>query len=235
MAAQLTLDIGLRDGATFALFEPGANLPLVAALEAAEEPFLFLWGPVGCGRTHLLQAACHHHASQGGSPVYLPLPALVAQGAVAMLEGLEQLGLICLDDLEAVAGEPIWERALFNLYNRARAAGTRLIAAAASPPQTLPIALPDLRSRLAWGPVFQLQELDDAGKIAALRRRAAGRGLELPEEVGQWLLRRCERDLPSLLLQLDRLDHASLAAQRRLTIPFVRSVLGAATTPPDRA
>ena len=222
---QLPLGVGLRDDATFGNFLAGPNAGAMAVLEAGTEQAVYLWGGWGSGRTHLLQAACHAAAAEGGAPAYLPLSEADAL-APAMLEGLEMAPLVCLDDVQAVAGRAEWEQGLFDLYNRVRDAGGRLVAAADAAPGALGLALPDLASRLAWGPVYHLEALNDEQKKAALRRRAERRGMELGEDVANYLLRRCPRDLHSLFGLLDRLDHTSLAAQRRLTIPFVREVLG---------
>jgi DnaA regulatory inactivator Hda len=220
----LTLRVGLRDSATFANFLAGDNAAALHLLQQGGEPFVYLWGGQGSGRTHLLQAACHAESARGGSPAYLPLAAL-ARAETAVLDGLEQMSLVCLDDLQAVAGQGAWEEGLFHLYNRVRDAGGRLLAAADAGPAVLGVQLADLRSRLSWGPVFQLQSLDDAGKLAALQLRARARGMELGAEVGAYLLRRCPRDMHALFELLERLDQASLAAQRRLTIPFVRELI----------
>lgn len=221
---QLTLRIGLREGATFANFVAGANAAAVAALMRGDEPFIYVWGPAGSGKSHLLQAACHGTAAGGATVAYLPLADLGDAG-VAVLEGLEQVSLVCLDDLQAVAGDGAWEEALFHLYNRLRESGTRLLVSAEAGPLHCGVMLADLRSRLGWGPVYQLQPLDDAGKLEVLRRHARGRGMELPEEVALYLLRHCPRDMHALCALLERLDQASLAAQRRLTIPFVRALI----------
>lgn len=220
----MTLRVGLRDSATFANFLAGDNAAALHLLQQGGEPFVYLWGGQGSGRTHLLQAACHAESAHGGSPAYLPLAAL-ARAGTAVLDGLEQMSLVCLDDLQAVAGQGAWEEGLFHLYNRVRDAGGRLLAAADAGPAVLGVQLADLRSRLSWGPVFQLQSLDDAGKLAALQLRARARGMELGAEVGAYLLRRCPRDMHALFELLERLDQASLAAQRRLTIPFVRELI----------
>jgi len=221
---QLTLRVGLRDSATFANFFVGDNAAALHLLQQGDEPFVYLWGGPGCGRSHLLQAACHAEGGRGGSPAYLPLAAL-AHAGTEVLDGLEQMSLVCLDDVQAVAGQAVWEEGLFHFYNRVRDAGGRLLAAADAGPAALGVQLADLRSRLSWGPVFQLQSLDDAGKLAALQLRARARGMELGAEVGAYLLRRCPRDMHALFELLERLDQASLAAQRRLTIPFVREII----------
>jgi DnaA family protein len=221
---QLPLRIGLRDSATLANFLPGANGAAIAALESGYEPFVYLWGAPGTGKSHLLQGLCQQFAATGGAPVYLPLGD--EQLAPEMCEGLEAMPLVCLDDIQAVAGNREWETALFHLYNRVRDAGGRLLVAADAPPGQLGIDLPDLRSRLGWGPVFHLQPLSDEEKVEALILRARGRGIELAPDVARYLMRRYRRDTHGLFELLEQLDRASLAAQRRLTIPFVRELLG---------
>src|SRR5690625_3357021 len=132
---------------------------------------------------------------------------------------------VCVDNLEAVAGNPVWEQALFHLYNRLRDQGRCLAVAATQGPHQLPIELAALRSRLLWGVTHQLMPSDGGGKIGALRPRAHARGLVLSQDVAQYLLQRLPRDTTALFQCLETLDRASLAQQRRLTIPFVKSVL----------
>lgn len=222
--AQLPLRIGLRDTATFENYHPGANAGVLQAVRSGTEPCIYLWGAPGTGKTHLLQAACHQAQAGGETCAYLPGTELPALGP-ELLDGLEQLALVCLDDVQALAGAALWERALFDLYNRCRDAGTRLMLAGARAPVGLGIRLPDLVSRLGWGPVFQLHSLSDEDKVEALRQRAVARGLELPDEVARYLLQRSARDTHSLFRLLEQLDRASLAAQRKLTIPFVRELI----------
>ena len=92
-------------------------------------------------------------------------------------------------------------------------------------PAELGLGLPDLATRLAWGLVLHVAELKDEEKINALRLRAQQRGFELPLEVGRYLLQRSPRNMVALFDLLDHLDQASLAAQRKLTIPFVRELI----------
>lgn len=222
--SQLPLRIGLRDSATFANFHPGANAAACHTLQQGTEPFVYLWGPKGSGKSHLLQAACHTVTEAGGMAIYLSLGEEEGM-APPMLEGMEQMQLVCLDNLDAVAGDEAWEQALFHLYNRLRDSGNRLIAAGAAAPSALDIMLPDLVSRLGWGPVFQLQLLNDDEKAAALQQRALNRGMQMPPEVASYLMNRAPRDMHALFALLERLDEVSLAAQRRLTIPFVREII----------
>lgn len=227
---QLPLGVRLRTSSTFATFHVGDNVPLVAALQVrAREPGappLWLWGAPGVGRTHLLQATCARAAEHGAASAYLPLGAEWL--APAMLAGLEQLALVCLDDLEAIAGRADWERALFVLYNELAERGGRLVCAASAAPSLVPVALPDLASRLASSLVWQLRALPEDTIPVALQARAHALGLGLPDETLQYLLRRLPRGYAELCDVLDRLDGAALARQRRLTVPFVRTVLESA-------
>lgn len=220
---QLPLGIGLRDSATFTNFHAGSNSEALQSLSRGQEAFVYLWGPAGSGKTHLLQALCQQQGEAGHTVAYLPLaePGM----APAMLEGLEAMDLVVIDELDAVAGQAPWETALFHLYNRLGEAGVRLVVAAPVAPAGLGIRLPDLASRLGWGLTLQLSANDDAAKLAILQLRARNRGLELSEEVGNYLLKRCERDMDSLIQLLERLDAASLQEQRKLTIPFVKTLL----------
>lgn len=225
---QLPLGLALREGARFESFFPGAHLEIVQALQAcargAGEPLIYLAGAAGLGKSHLLQAACRAAGAAGRSVTYLPLHDSSGLSP-AMLEGLEQQDLVCLDDLHAIAGNADWERAVFALFNRVREAGGGLLVSALQRAGHCGFGLPDLVSRLGWGVTYVLLPLVDEQVVAALTLRARGRGLELPEDTAQYLLRRMPRDLPSVFNLLDRLDEASMIEQRRLTVPFVKSVL----------
>lgn len=228
VSQQLALGVGLRDDATFETFYPGPNgiaVAMVKALaEGVAEHQVYLWGPVGIGRSHLLQAACQQASRVGRRVTYLPLGQLPRLDP-ALLEGLESLDLVAVDDVDAIAGQHSWERGMFDLINRLRASRTRLAVAAGSPPAAVGFSLPDLTSRLGWGPVFQLHPLTEPDRRAVLHEAAERRGLSLSADAVGFLMTRCRRDLASLLATLDSLDRASLAAQRRLTIPFIRQVL----------
>ena len=237
-SAQLPLSIGLRDDCRFDNYFVADNREAVAALQhhasMESDTVFYLWGGAGTGKTHLLQAACHHatllDSRRATAVAYLPLTqALMETDRLdpAMLEGLEHLALICIDDIQAIAGQPLWETALFHLYNRIRARGTRCIIAGNSSPHGVGLHMPDLVSRLCWGQMLHLNALNDEEVIAALQLRARYRGLELSDEVARFLWRHYPRDTASLFALLDRLDRDSLAAQRKLTIPFVKTFMQA--------
>lgn len=229
--AQLALNLRLRDASSFENFlvagnrEPFERVHASVARLAGSTPaqWLYLWGEAGCGKTHLLEAACRAAQEQGQAALYLPLREK-ATLSTALLEDVEQSALVCVDDVQAIAGDKAWEAALFALYERLRAQRRMLMLAAQTSPAGSDFKLADLASRLSAGLVYQLHALSDSEKISALRLRAQRRGLAMTEEVANYLLTRFPRDTHSLFALLDRLDVATLAAQRRLTIPFLRSL-----------
>ncbi|MFT3807392.1 DnaA regulatory inactivator Hda [Arenimonas sp.] len=185
------------------------------------EDWLYLAGPAGSGKTHLLLAACAEAQQRGETSAYLPLATMAGRLGDALV-GAERSALVCLDSLEAIAGHRGDEEALFHFHNRARAADCRVIYAAQAMPSALPLSLPDLRSRLEQCTRLSLDALDESGRRLVLRRRAERRGLELDDAVLDFLFRRVGRDLGGLTALLDRLDRESLAAQRRITVPFLK-------------
>lgn len=228
MINQLTLGVGLKDETTFTNYYAGRNGALIEELKKTAsgvgEHIIYFCGTGGMGCTHLLQACCHVANHHKLSSVYLPLANLI-QFSPDIFEGLETLQLICIDDLQMIAGKPNWEEAFFHAYNRIHEAGGRLIVTANVMPKSLGLVLPDVVSRLSWGMVFQLQSLTDEEKIAVLIMRAKLRGMTLSEEVAKFILNHCPRQMSVLFAALDALDKASLAAQRKLTIPFVKEIL----------
>ena len=200
------------------------DLLVAVAVDHARD-WLFLAGSDGSGKTHLLLGACAQARAAGLDASYLPLPALAGRLDDA-LQGQSRAALVCLDGVEAIAGSREDEVALFHFHNAARAAGARVVYAANAMPSALPLALPDLRSRLEQCTRIALEPLDEAARREVLRQRAARRGLELDDAVLDWLFRRVGRDLGTLSQLLDRLDRESMAAQRRITIPFLREKMG---------
>jgi DnaA family protein len=228
MVSQLTLGVGLKDEATFANYYPGHNGPLIQELKKTAsgkgERVIYFCGAGGEGCTHLLQACCHEANQNKLTAVYIPLASLI-DFSPDIFEGLESLKLVCIDDLHLIAGRPAWEEAFFHVYNRIHDAGGSLVVTANVMPKSLGVALPDVVSRLSWGVVFQLQSLNDKEKLAVLTMRAERRGMILSDEVGKFILNHCPRHMSTLFAALEALDKMTLAAQRKLTIPFVKTVL----------
>jgi DnaA-homolog protein len=224
---QLPLGVRIPDRAVFGTYLPARNveaiehLSLLASGHRSETTWIC--GPPGSGKTHLLQAVCVQ-ASETAQAGFYPLKELKALGA-GVLDDLPQLNCLCLDDVDLVIGNREWELALFRLLRETQERSSRLVMSAAVPPALLTWKLPDLGSRCAASMVFQLRALDEDEQQEALKLHARIRGVDLPDDTARWLLRRFPRDMRTLYDLLDTLDEASLVAQRRLTVPFIRSVL----------
>lgn len=230
MIAQLSLALSLRDEATFDNFfapdgDPRAVVKRVlSTAPAGQEHLIFLWGGAGSGLSHLLQATCHSFITRKLAVQYLAVAEVMEVDPAALLAGMENQALVCIDGIDAVAGKDHWERALFNLFNKIREKGHLMVVGANCSPRELGLHLPDLQSRLSWGLTFHLAPYNDLEKQAILRFRAGRLGIEMPEEVAAFILNRCGRDLDELMARLRKLDSAALQAKRRVTIPFVKEV-----------
>lgn len=230
MNKQLALTIELNQQAYLNDFCWGANSLLKQHLEQSlqgkGERIIYIWGPPGNGKSHLLQGCCQALAIPDSSTaIYLPLQLLKEWGP-ASIENLAEYPFIAIDDIDVIAGESPWEEALFHLYNQVRDNGqTFLLMSGQDAPTASTIQLPDLRSRLTGGLVLQLQELSDELKILTLQQQAHKRGFILSSQVAFFLINRCTRNMHDLQKILDQLDQASLIAQRKITLPFVKEVL----------
>lgn len=229
ISPQLSLNLELQDTATWQYFYAGHNQQALASVQQLAlgmgEHFIYLAGPSGVGKTHLLQAACQQVREQHQSAIYVSF-ARIQEYDEALLDNLEALSLVCLDDIDEIAGLPNWEEKVFCLFNAIWAHGGRLLVAARNAPNELGFGLADLVSRLNWGLRFRLQALSEAEILAALKWHAEQRGLVLPDEVASFLLRRVQRDMAALVPLFKELDQASWVTQRKLTVPFVKQVLG---------
>ena len=221
---QMALPLRLADHAVFESYLGTGNEALVASLAdiaGGTGQGCWLWGPAATGKTHLLQAVCER---AGDRSIYVPRGTLAVAGP-GILDGLASRELICLDDIDTVAGSREWEEGLFDLCNQILDANRLLVVSAAMSSRECPLGLPDLRSRLARLPTYQVQGLGEDDRAKALQLRARHRGLELPDDTARYLLTRTRRDMASLYELLDKLDLEALRAKRRLTIPFVKDVM----------
>ncbi len=232
MLVQLPLEFKLLDNATFNGFFPGSNQQLLFALKNFLEPqnvqeFFYLWGKHEVGKTHLLQACCNNALENNIQAIYLSLKNILSNFSSSdnFFNGLENISLLCLDDVHLIGSNYVLEENLFYLFNNIRAKKHKLIIAATLPPNGLKLQLPDLKSRMTWGVTYHLHELTEQEKIAALMMRAEQIGLQISKPVANFLLSRMSRSTGQLFAILERLDSASLAAKRKLTIPFVKEVL----------
>lgn len=199
---QLPLEISSRPEPRFGNFLPGANLEALEAVRA-----------LAAGT--LAEPIVYLWGEPGSGRTHL------LQAAAH-----ENPELLTVDDVETLDAER--QQALFVAINEARSGRGAVLAAGGAPPAQL-VLREDLRTRLAWGLVYQLRRLSDAEKRSHLRAAARERGLELADDVADYLLARMPRDLASLNALLDRLDRLSLAKQRPLTVPLAREALAEAS------
>lgn len=222
LPAQLPLDLGHRTamGHEDFLVAP-SNAEAVAWLDrwpGWPAPALTIYGPPGCGKTHLAhvwRSRCHAPLVEAAGLETADLPTLLAPAGTLVVEGAE-----------AVAGKPGREEALFHLYNLARDAGGHLLLLSRKPPSRWRVRLPDLRSRIKGAPAVGVEAPDDALLAAVLVKLFADRQLRPAPEVINYLLMRMERSLDAARVVVGAIDRASLAAHRRPTVPLVRDVLG---------
>jgi DnaA family protein len=222
--AQLPLALALADYASFETFVGGSNATAVEhvrSLAHGGTDTVWLWGAQGAGKTHLLQAACREATAAGRRAMYVALPAVSPE----MLSGLEHIDVLAVDDVQTVAGDGAWEQSLFVILNAFSSRSGALLLAASAPASQCGFRLADLKSRGAGAVTYRLAPLDDAERAQALRLHAAARGLALEAAAAEFLLARVARDMSALTSWLARLDRASLTAQRKLTIPFIRELM----------
>lgn len=224
--SQLGLPLKLQDHAVFETFWAAGNEGLLAFLDdlcdTPNGPGCWIWGKPATGKSHLLQAVCDR---LGDRSIYLPLTDLRSAGP-GILDGMAEREFVGVDDVRSVLGEADWERALFALFECATESRSVLLVTSGAPPRDSGCLLPDLESRFSLLPAFHLRPLDERGLQNALKLRAKHRGLELPDETARFLTTRSRRDMASLYALLDTLENEALLARRRLTIPFVKTVIG---------
>ena len=231
--SQLTLSVQLPDDETFESFKSQSNQMVVQQLTHFLDQItksnkqvhsMYLFGLSGVGKSHLLHASCAYADTLGITSLCLSFSELT-QLSVDVLDGLENIDLVCLDDIQLIAGNKKWQQGVFDLYNRMVEQNKCLIITGDQSVTNLNISLPDLVSRLSWGLTEQVKPLSDEEKSFSLQYRAQQRGLYISDEVASFLINRLSRDMTSLIAALEQLDQASIRDQRRITIPFIKDVL----------
>lgn len=232
--SQLTLSVQLPDDETFCSYLSESNHSVVSQLKLFIEQSqvtkpnqpssFYLFGLTGVGKSHLLHACTAYAAQADKTSVCLSCAELLLL-SVEVLDGLEQIDVICLDDIQLIAGNTLWQQAIFDLYNRVLEQNNCLLISGDQSATQLGLSLPDLISRLSWGLTEQIKPLDDDEKVTALQYRASKRGLTLSSEAANFLLNRLSREMGNLIASLDTLDKASIREQRKITIPFIKNVL----------
>ncbi len=235
--SQLPLAVQLPDDETFSSYFGETNLAVVSRLRQLISPAdgentmvhpsiksVYLFGQRGVGKSHLLHACCALASTENKSSVCLSFSEL-KHLSVELLEGLEQIDVVCLDDIELIQGDDLWQQAVFDLFNRMIEQDHFLLITGSQSVQQLPLSLPDLKSRLSWGIVEQLKPLTDEEKMQAIQGRAMQRGLVLQDDAVKFLFNRLSREMTDLIACLDKLDQASIREQRKITIPFIKEIL----------
>lgn len=228
MNRQTLIPVSADTESSFSSFHAGGNTELLAELRrmvhgVRAKRVLYFWGEAGSGKTHLLNACCQLALESGAPHAYLPVDGATLEPA--RLEQIAPQALVCIDDFQAAAASDSWQVALFNLYEKLHGHAGALVVASDRAVGALNLALKDLESRLVSGGVFRLARLTEADQRAALKARARHKGFELTDPVLQFILTHFQRDTASLFALLDRIDNASLAQQRKITVPFIKSLL----------
>jgi len=228
----MPLKIGLRDDACFETFVTEQESQALAlnglqtALSQSNGNAFYLHGESGVGKTHLLQASCRFVTEQGQASVYLPFEDHSLPLIPDVLIGLEQMPLVCLDDMNGIVGQAKWEHSLANLITKSSVQGHTLILTGKEPISDWSIATTDLAKALMTVLPIEMHAIVEKEEvIMALQRHSQRLGFELPNDVGNYLIKQFSGDLQELLAVLKLLEQATLVEKRRLTLPFVKQVL----------
>lgn len=228
VSPQIPLHVSFGEDAVFEDYLPGNNAVAIGTLRQAlanlTDHLVYLWGPKGVGVSHLLQASIHDLQIQGFEAVYLPLRECLEFGPEA-LEGLDELQAVALDDIDLIADDAAWQEAVFHFYNRMRDSGRHLFVGARCSPLHLTLSLPDLKSRLSSGLTISLIPMSDEERVTWVVWKGRRRGLVIGRDVAEFLITRHNQNMKELVTSFDRLDSASLAEKRKITIPFLKQVL----------
>ncbi len=227
MSEQFPLHFEFRANQTFDDYFAGTNQLIIEDLKRCilgnGEQQIFMWGKSGQGKSHLLQACCHYAQQHERQSFYFDL-ALYRYYKPAILMGLDDYDLVCVDNMDWIVGRKKWERALCDFMQRHVDRGHRLIISATCLPNYMTIKTLDLKTRLGWGQTFQLKTLVKKHNVDALIFKADAMGFEISPQVGRFLMIQHKTELDEMWYLLQKLDRASLIAKRKLTVPFLKEL-----------
>lgn len=236
MSEQLPLQFEFQAYKNFSNFYPGENAEIIDHLQQLfthKEQQIFLWGDSGTGKTHCLQAIAQMAKNCNKTCFFYELKSDQLPDP-SILDGLENYDLVCFDNIEQITDNTEWEHAFFNFFNLHRDSNKQLVLSANCPPKFIPIQLADLKTRMNWGLTLKLNALSDDQQLKALIHKANHLGLEISEKVGRFLITHYSRDLPSIWILLNKIEYATLAAKRKLTIPFLKQIMSDQNTDETR-
>lgn len=225
---QLLLPVSINASQTFDSFVNSEDAILIEqlhkAVDSSEFASLYIAGAQGTGKSHLLNACCHRANEINKTSILLPLEQMLSMSA-QVLDGVENIDLVCIDNIELIKGNMAWQKAIFNLYNSLMQSHATLVITGSDTSNNLALELPDLASRLQWSTPFQLHQLSEQDKTVALTHHAHLMGFELSEDVAKFMLSRLPRKMDFLMQALNTLAKQSIEKQRVVTVPFVKEVL----------
>ena len=227
MPEQYPLHFEFLANQTFNDFFSGENQPIIENLQDCVlgngEKNIFLWGKSGQGKSHLLQACCHF-AQQHQKPSFYFDLSRNSRHQPAILKGIDEYDVVCLDNVDTVVGNESWELAIYELMKYQYQKGHQLIISSSYLPNHLEVITSNLKEYLNWGLILQLKTLVDTNNIDALIFKADSMGFEISPQAGRFLVIQHQAELHDLWLLLEKIDRASLAAKRKLTVPFLKQL-----------
>lgn len=209
---------------TFETFYLSSNKVVIDSIKDDKNKLIWIAGLKGTGKTHILQATVNYMDDGDNRLLYLPMVES-KDFTPDILDNLNQFDLVAIDDIENVIGDFSWEEQLLILYEELIHTKCRILISSSDTPQGLRFKLPDLASRFSLGLVDRLKPMNEEQIIKAISLHATVRGFNLPAEVAKYLISRVPRDVSVLVDIIKLLDYESLSKQRKLTVPFIKTVL----------
>ena len=221
---QIPLDVSLSEYMTFETFYLGPNKSVVDSLRDEKNQLIWLAGLEGFGKTHLLHAFLNSHEHENKKVLYLPMSES-QDFTPDILDNLAQYDLVAIDDIENIIGDMTWEEQLLKFYEDLYSTSNKILITANDTPKGLDFLLPDLSSRFNLALIERLRPMNEDEMIKAILIHSKARGFDLPEDSAKYLINRVPRDVSVLVDMIKLLDYESLSMQRKLTIPFIKTVL----------